>query len=571
MSKQSPSLVLRPLIIAVAIALMAACSTTERTAAESDVAALPPPSPPPPPMQLAADSKREELRAAPKDNVAELQAAPVAAPAVGNIALSGSRPYAEPKLVVDSETYAHTPANPTKLTAVDSVSTFSMDVDTGSYTNTRRMLTQENRLPPADAVRAEEFINYFDYAYAQPKNRATPFSVTTELGIAPWNAQRELLLVGLQGYQMQKSEIPPANLVFLLDVSGSMDEPNKLPLLKASIATMVERMSARDVVSIVVYAGAAGVVLPPTRGDQHDTILAALNQLSAGGSTNGGEGIELAYTLARSQLIPNGVNRILLATDGDFNVGQFDRDQLKAFVAKQRSSGVTLSTLGFGAGNYNDAMAEQLADVGNGKYAYIDSINEASKVLGREIAGSLFTIAGDVKVQLEFNPAVVAEYRLIGYDNRMLAHEDFNNDKVDAGDIGAGHTVTALYEITRVGAAGGQIDPLRYGKTNTPPTPKSQELGFLKLRYKLPNTTKSVLLSQPISTQPNGSARLTHAAMVAAFAEHLQGGKYLGAFGLSAIEQQLRELPQPVNDELLGLVATARRLQEPTEVSAISR
>ena len=475
---------------------------------------------------------------------------------------------ADSELVVNTENYDHTAINPIKQTAVEPVSTFSIDVDTGSYTNTRRMLTQENRLPPQDAVRAEEFINYFDYGYKQPANRAQPFSVTTELGAAPWNAKHELLLIGLQGFEMQKSEIPAANLVFLLDVSGSMDEPNKLPLLKASITQMVERMSARDRVSIVVYAGAAGLVLEPTPGNEHATILAALNQLSSGGSTNGGEGIELAYQLAISNKIEGGANRIILATDGDFNVGQFDQDKLKEFVASKRDSGVSLSTLGFGADNYNDAMAEQLADVGNGKYAYIDSIEEASRVLGREVAGSLYTIAGDVKIQIEFNPSLVSEYRLIGYDNRMLAREDFNNDKIDAGDIGAGHTVTALYEITRAGSGGEAIDPLRYAPKNM--SSGGKELAFLKLRYKLPNQSESVLITQAITPKAQSSYRLQYAAMVAAFAEHLHGGKYLGKFGLSQIEQALGKVEQAEKAELLSLIAIAKQIEAPVAQVQIS-
>jgi Ca-activated chloride channel homolog len=478
-------------------------------------------------------------------------------------------PEPAPELVADSENYAHTAANPVKQTAAEPVSTFSIDVDTGSYTNARRMLTQENRLPPKDAVRAEEFINYFDYGYPQPANRAQPFSVTTELGAAPWNAKHELLLIGLKGFEIQKNEIPPANLVFLLDVSGSMDEPNKLPLLKASITQMVERMSARDFVSIVVYAGAAGVVLEPTPGNNHEKILAALTQLSAGGSTNGGEGIELAYKLANANKIPGGVNRIILATDGDFNVGQFNQDKLKEFVAAKRDTGITLSTLGFGAGNYNDAMAEQLADVGNGKYAYIDSIDEATRTLGREVAGSLYTIAGDVKIQIEFNPSLVSEYRLIGYANRMLAKEDFNNDKVDAGDIGVGHTVTALYEITRVGSGGESIDPLRY--TNKPAGTGGKELGFLKLRYKLPNQSESILISQAIAPAAHSSYRLQYAAMVAAFAEHLGGGKYLNNFGLSQIEQALKPVKQSEKAELLSLIAIAKQIEGPTVSDPIAR
>ena len=488
-------------------------------------------------------------------------------------------PADQAELIMDTENYEHTPENPIKQAALEPVSTFSVDVDTGSYTNTRRMLTQENRLPPQDAVRAEEFINYFDYGYKQPANRAQPFSVTTELGAAPWNAKHELLLIGLKGFEMQKNEIPAANIVFLLDVSGSMDEPNKLPLVKASIMQMVERLSARDRVSIVVYAGAAGLVLEATPGNQHGKILAALEQLSAGGSTNGGEGIELAYKLADANKIPGGVNRIILASDGDFNVGQFNQDKLKEFIAGQRKSGVSFSTLGFGAGNYNDAMAEQLADVGNGKYAYIDSLDEARRVLGREIAGSLYTIAGDVKIQIEFNPSVVSEYRLIGYDNRMLATEDFNNDKIDAGDIGAGHTVTALYEITRVGSGGEAIDPLRYAPKNLGSGGK--ELAFLKLRYKLPikssrpgDTTEdseSVLITQAIAPRAQSSYRLQYAAMVAAFAEHLQGGKYLGKFGLSQIEQALSKVEQSEKAELLSLIAIVKQIETPVSPTPIAQ
>ena len=478
-------------------------------------------------------------------------------------------PADQAELIMDTENYQHTPVNPIKQAALEPVSTFSIDVDTGSYTNTRRMLTQENRLPPQDAVRAEEFINYFDYGYKQPANRAQPFSVTTELGAAPWNAKHELLLIGLKGFEMQKSEIPAANIVFLIDVSGSMDEPNKLPLVKASITQMVERLSARDCVSIVVYAGAAGLVLEATPGNQHDKILAALEQLSAGGATNGGEGIELAYKLASANKIPGGVNRIILASDGDFNVGQFNQDKLKEFIAGQRKSGVSFSTLGFGASNYNDAMAEQLADVGNGKYAYIDSLDEARRVLGREIAGSLYTIAGDVKIQIEFNPSLVSEYRLIGYDNRMLAREDFNNDKIDAGDIGAGHTVTALYEITRVGAGGEAIDPLRYAPKT--PGPGGKELAFLKLRYKLPNQSESVLITQAIIPRSQSSYRLQYAAMVAAFAEHLQGGKYLGKFGLSQIEQALSKVEQSEKAELLSLIAIAKQIETPVSPTPIAQ
>ncbi len=478
----------------------------------------------------------------------------------------------EADLVVNTENYADSEFNPIKQTVLEPVSTFSVDVDTGSYTNVRRMLAQENRLPPVDAVRAEEFINYFDYGYPQPANRAQPFSVTMELGAAPWNSDRELLLVGLKGFEMQKSEIPPANLVFLIDVSGSMNEPNKLPLVKQSLTQMIERLGERDRVSIVVYAGAAGLVLEAASGSDKATILAALNRLQAGGSTNGGEGIALAYKIAKENLIKGGVNRIVLASDGDFNVGQFSPDALKEYISKQRDSGVSFSTLGFGAYNYNDEMAEQLADVGNGKYAYIDSLEEGERVLGREIAGSLFTIASDVKIQMEFNPAVVSEYRLVGYSNRMLANEDFNNDKIDAGDIGVGHSVTALYEITRVGAKA-SVDPLRYTPKSEDSRATSNELGFLKLRYKLPNASASTLISKAIPNVATAGPRLLAAASVAAFAEKLQGGKYLGDFDMAAINQLAQQsvLNTEAKAELGDLIEQASALLQsaaPIEISA---
>jgi Ca-activated chloride channel homolog len=506
-------------------------------------AAPPAPPPPPPPMMME--------RKAPAKTSADLAQAPLVEPNV------------------DAENYAAVEANPIQLVSEQAVSTFSVDVDTGSYTNVRRMLLGENRLPPQDAVRAEEFINYFDYQYPHPANRTQPFSVTTELGAAPWNSARELLLIGLQGFEMQKAEMPAANLVLLLDVSGSMDEPDKLPLLKASMLRMLERLSDRDRVSIVVYAGAAGLVLPPTPASDRARIAEALQNLSAGGSTNGGQGIALAYSIAKENFIKGGVNRILLATDGDFNVGQFNANELKDFVAAQRESGVQLSTLGFGTGNYNDEMAEQLADVGNGQYSYIDSLKESDRVLGRELVGSLFTIASDVKVQVEFNPSVVSEYRLIGYANRKLAREDFNNDKVDAGDIGVGHQVTALYEITRVGAKS-SIDPSRYQPSST--TYSGNELAFLKLRYKLPNQTESILIETPISSTPKSSKRLQDAASIGAFAESLQGGKYLGSYSVAQMLQSVEKgsLPADQKSDVLELMQRALALKKGEPLVQIS-
>jgi Ca-activated chloride channel family protein len=330
-----------------------------------------------------------------------------------------------------------------------------------------------------------------------------------------------------------RSEIPAANIVFLIDTSGSMQDADKLPLLKQSFRELVGQLRARDRVSLVVYAGSAGLVLAPTPGDQHEKILAPHDQLEAGGSTNGGEGLQLAYAMARQAFIAKGVNRVVLATDGDFNVGTFDQKALETMIGDQRRSGIALTTLGFGTGNYNDAMAEQLADIGNGNHAYIDSLNEARKVLVEELSSTMLTIAEDVKIQLEFNPALVAEYRLIGYENRALRREDFNNDKVDAGEIGAGHDVTALYELTLVGSGGESVDPLRYGRSPSPSSAAGDEIAWLRLRYKQPGAAHSQLIERALSrgqirAQP--SPRLRWSAAVAAYADLLRGGTNLGAF-----------------------------------------
>lgn len=439
-----------------------------------------------------------------------------------------------PAQPIDRDNYKHRDANAVHLAANDPVSTFSIDVDTGSYTNVRHMLN-EGRLPPADAVRTEEFVNYFDYGYAPPTDRSRPFSVTTELAPAPWNASRQLLMVGIQGYKVPASDIPAANLVFLVDVSGSMDEPDKLPLLKASLKQIVPKLRAQDRVSLVTYAGATCVALPSTPGDQHATITAAIDALGAGGSTNGAAGIDLAYAQAAKGYIKGGVNRVILATDGDFNVGMTGVQALKDRIAEKRKSGVALTTLGFGEGNYNDEMAVELADVGNGSHHYIDSLDEGRRVLVDEMSATLLTIAKDVKIQVEFNPGVVAEYRLIGYEKRVLAREDFNNDAVDAGEIGAGANVTALYEITLKGAPGARIDPLRYGSDTT--ASKGGELAFLRLRYKAPEGGASKLIEEPLSARvaKAPSERLRFAAAVAAFAENLRGGKYVDGFGYDKV------------------------------------
>jgi len=439
---------------------------------------------------------------------------------------------------VDTSRYAHRDTNPVHQTAADPVSTFSIDVDTGSYTNVRHMLNQ-GQLPPADAVRSEEFINYFNYGYAAPKDRSRPFSVTTEFSPSPWNPNRQLLLVGIQGYTVPASEIPAANLVFLVDVSGSMNEPDKLPLLKASLKQIVPKLRAQDRISLVTYAGSTCVALPATAGDQHAKINAAIDALGAGGSTNGAAGIDLAYAQAAKGFIKGGVNRVILATDGDFNVGTVGVEQLKDRIADKRRSGIALTTLGFGEGNYNDDMAVTLADAGNGSHHYIDSLEEGRRVLVDEMSATLMTIAKDVKIQVEFNPGVVAEYRLIGYEKRMLAREDFNNDAVDAGEIGAGANVTALYEITLKGAKGASVDPLRYGAEA--PATKGNELGFLRLRYKSPDGGASQLIEQPLSAAINSpSERMRFAAAVAAFADNLRGGKYTEGFGYDKVAELAR-------------------------------
>lgn len=473
-------------------------------------------------------------------------------------------------LPADRETYQKLDRNPVKQTTAEPVSTFSIDVDTGAYSNVRRFLNN-GRLPPKDAVRVEEMINYFSYNYPPPADRKTPFRVSNEIAPCPWNQHTLLLRIGIKGYEIQRAQRPAANLVFLLDVSGSMNSPNKLPLLKSAFGLLSKQLTANDRVSIVVYAGAAGLVLEPTPGDQSGKIMAALDQLRAGGSTAGGAGIKLAYAMARQSFIKGGINRILLATDGDFNVGRVNFEDLKGMVERERKSGVSLSTLGFGMGNYNERLAEQLADAGNGTYAYIDNLNEANKVLVNELSSTLFTIAGDVKIQIEFNPAVVAEYRLIGYENRMLKREDFNNDKVDAGDIGAGHTVTALYEIALVGGQGLRLPPLRYAsQPDAKAAAQSNELAFLKLRYKLPGKDKSTLVQIPLekSMVKNSLAEtdsdFRFAAAVAAFGQMLAGGKYTGDFSYDDVLDMARKArgddPFGYRGEFLSLVSLANSL-----------
>ncbi len=443
----------------------------------------------------------------------------------------------------DRERYAALHDNGVVAAAEQPFSTFSVDVDTGSYANVRRFLN-DGQLPPPDAVRVEEMINYFPYHYAEPRQVAgtrAPFGVTTEVATSPWNADALLVRIGIKAFDQPRASLPASNLVFLVDVSGSMDEPAKLPLLKNALRLMVDGLRAEDHVSLVTYASGTRVVLPPTSGRDKAAIRQAIDQLVAGGSTAGAAGIQLAYQMAQQGYIQDGINRILLATDGDFNVGITDFSQLKGMVAEKRKGGISLSTLGFGVGNYNEEMMEQVADAGDGNYSYIDTLGEAQKVLVEEASSTLSIVARDVKVQMEFNPAVVAEYRLIGYENRVLAREDFRNDKVDAGEVGAGHSVTALYEVVLVGRPG-LLGESRYGGAQPPRAlaGHEDELGVLRLRYKTPAGAVApelaVTVHRAATPASAASEDLRFAAAVAAFGQQLRGGKHLGSFGYPQIE-----------------------------------
>jgi Ca-activated chloride channel family protein len=512
-----------------------------------------PPPPPPPPVAYPAKVRNE--------NVA---AGSVAAPAP--MMAEQSRYQVSPVMVATDpgrERYDGKDVSAVKLTRAEPVSTFSVDVDTGAYANARRFLSQ-GQMPPRDAVRTEELINYFRYNYAAPDSREAPFSITTDVAVTPWNPDTRLMRIGLRGYDLPRQSRPPANLVFLMDVSGSMNSPDKLPLVKTALAGLAGELGRQDKVSIVVYAGAAGLVLEPTNDPRK--IRDALERLQAGGSTAGSAGLQLAYNIARDNFIEGGVNRILIATDGDFNVGVSNTDALIEMVEKQRDGGITLTTLGFGTGNYNEAMMEQIADHGNGNYAYIDSALEARKVLGEQMAATLFTIAKDVKIQVEFNPAQVSQYRLLGYENRALREEDFDNDKVDAGDIGAGHQVTAIYEIVPAGTKG-WIAPRRYeqgGESFT--SGRSGELAHVKLRYKLPNGNTSRLIERTVagramqtSTRPTGD--FAFAAAVAAYGQSLRGDELMKDFSYADVAALARGQNDFWRQEFLRLVGVAGSLK----------
>lgn len=442
------------------------------------------------------------------------------------------KPSDNPPARFDREGYEQIVENRFLESTQNPLSTFSIDVDAASYANVRRFLN-DGQLPPAGAVRIEELINYFKYDYPQPSNGA-PFSINTEIADCPWSRSHKLVLVGLQGRTIPVEQLPAANLVFLVDVSGSMMEENKLPLVQKALRLLVDQLRPQDKVSLVAYAGNAGLVLPATSGNNKATIKNAIDGLEAGGSTAGGQGIQLAYKIAAKEMVKGGNNRVILATDGDFNVGISSDDELLSLIEKEKQSGIFLSILGFGTGNYQDAKMQKLADKGNGNHYYIDNFSEARKVLGSEFGGTLFTIAKDVKIQVEFNPAQVQAFRLIGYENRMLNKEDFNNDKKDAGELGSGHTVTALYEVIPVGVKNDfleTVDPLKYQKGEAVKlTTASKEWMTIKFRYKKPDEETSRLLvqvlDQPTRKIREASENLRFAAAVAEFGMLLRNSEF---------------------------------------------
>ncbi|MET4231583.1 Ca-activated chloride channel family protein [Bradyrhizobium sp. I1.8.5] len=468
---------------------------------------------------------------------------------------------------IGRDKFANAPENAFKVARDARVSTFSIDVDTASYAFVRAQLNR-NVLPPAASVRTEELINYFPYAYEAPASANEPFRANVAVFPNPWAEGRKLIRIGVKGYALQQTSRPRANLVFLIDTSGSMEPQNRLPLVKQSLAMLVTQLKPEDRIAIVTYAGNAGTALEPTSVSEKAKILATIDRLEAGGSTAGAEGIRQAYGLAEQNFDASGVNRVILATDGDFNVGITNKDELKGFVERQREKGIFLSVLGVGAGNYNDALAQTLAQNGNGVAAYIDTINEARKVLVEEASSTLFPIGKDVKIQVEFNPAAVAEYRLIGYETRLLNRDDFSNDKVDAGDVGSGQTVTALYDIVPVGGPR-VVDDLRYGaQAPASDSPSPAEYAFVKIRYKLPRSDQSVLVSTPVDRASehgrfeDAPLDARFATSVAAFGEILRGGKHTGRFGyddvLRIASAARGDDPYGYRSEFLQLVRAAK-------------
>jgi Ca-activated chloride channel homolog len=513
----------------------------EPAAPAAEMAEMPSPAPPTESKKAAAPRRLSEVGAAGA-------IAPSPSPALtGMPVLDGvARPSLESRDRIQG--FA---TNPIHATAEEPVSTFSLDVDTASYSFVRRAL-KEGALPPPDTVRVEELINYFPYDWPVPADRTEPFRTTVTVMPTPWNSGTKLLHVAVKGFELQAAARPRANLVFLIDVSGSMDEPDKLPLLRSAFRLLVNRLSPDDTVSIVTYAGDAGTVLEPTKASEREKILAAVDRLEPGGATAGAAGIEEAYRLARQSFVQGGVNRVLLATDGDFNVGQADDASLKRLIEEKRAGGIFLSVLGFGRGNLNDQMMQTLAQNGNGAAAYIDSLSEAQKVLVDEASSTLFPIAKDVKIQVEFNPEAVSEYRLIGYETRALAREDFNNDRVDAGDVGAGSSVTAIYEITPKGSPSETLDPLRYGtaaQTTAPAAGATAEYAYVKVRYKLPDQDVSKLITTPVA----------QAAALPAFGEAEADQRF--SVAVAAFGQKLRDEDATARmsfDAIADIAAAAR-------------
>lgn len=470
----------------------------------------------------------------------------------------------------NTEKYQTNDVNPVQAVSQAPVSTFSIDVDTGSYSNVRRFLNNEGRLPPVDAVRAEEMMNYFPYSYPQVVS-AHPFTVNIETVDSPWQAKAKLIRIGIKANDIEYRELPPANLVFLVDVSGSMDSPDKLGLVKKTLRILTDQLRPQDRVMIVTYASGEQVALTATSGKDKDKILNVINRLTANGSTSGQRAIEMAYAEAQKSFIQNGINRILIATDGDFNVGITNFETLKGMIAEKRKTGISFTSLGFGTGNYNEKLMEQLADAGDGHYSYIDNEKEAKKVVQQQLSSTLATVAQDVKIQVEFNPATVKEYRLIGYENRRLKQEDFNNDQVDAGDIGAGHTVTAMYEIIPQGVQG-WLNESRYQKIDAQ-SGNTNEYGFLNLRYKLPGKSKSILINTPITAKSKpfnqASENTRFAVAVASYAQQLKGGQYNGNIQWDNIiqlaQQSMKTDDYGLKAEFVDLLKIAKSLSSKKE------
>ena len=507
----------------------------------------------PPPRQAETAPREVRLAQPPAPAEAKLHSSDQLHGAARMMAIAPAKPVATP---VQGEGYAHIAENRFQQVALSPLSTFGLDVDSASYSNVRRFLSQ-GRLPPIDAVRIEEMINYFDYDFAaQPS--AHPLSVTTQMSVAPWNPAHQLVMVGVSARDLAAEQRPANRLVFLLDTSGSMNNPSKLPLLKRSFQILVEQLRPQDSVAIVTYAGSAGLVLAPTSGTHKEAIYAALNRLSAGGSTAGGQGLALAYQVAAQQFVAQANNRVILATDGDFNVGQSSEGELIRMIEARRDKGVFLSVLGFGSGNYQDAKMQQLSSHGNGTHHYIDTDREAERVFRHKLQGTLYTVAKDAKIQIEWNPQAVAEYRLIGYENRLLNAEDFSDDRKDSGDVGAGHNITVLYEI--VPANGDETAAaLRYQQARPAPG-RSEELGLIKLRYKTPQATRSTELSHVIAAQQSAGEQLAWAAGVAEFGLLLRQSEFRAQASFDAVLSRLEAIAggDPLRQELVGLVRQAK-------------